>query len=421
MKDGVRMAKEKLFFYDTNAILELQEKILESKFALSSVTLHELEHIKTSKNKDDSVKYQARKAIHILDEHSDSYEVVIPNNKTFKILSKFSVEESPDSLITACAYQYNQRSPISFISNDICCRTIARDIFKLEVSSTHTNNVEASYTGYKEVKMSDTEMAEFYNHLNQNRYELLTNEYLIIRNNDDKVVDLYKWNDEEHVKVYQETAKSQYFGTVKPYSGDEYQVLAMNSMSSNKITMLKGSAGTGKSYLAIGHLFYMLEKHMIDKIIVFCNTVATANSAKLGYYTGSRDEKLLQSSIGNMLSAKLGGLFAVEKLIVENKLLILPISDIRGFDTTGMKCGVYLPECQNMDVSLMKLSLQRIGDDCICILDGDYNTQVDMSQYSGNNNGMRRVSEVFRSHDFYGEVELKNCYRGIVATIAENM
>ena len=43
------MAKKK--FYDTNAVLKLQSKIFENEFVLSSTTLHELEYIKTSKNK----------------------------------------------------------------------------------------------------------------------------------------------------------------------------------------------------------------------------------------------------------------------------------------------------------------------------------------------------------------------------------
>ena len=74
-----------------------------------------------------------------------------------------------------------------------------------------------------------------------------------------------------------------------------------------------------------------------------------------------------------------------------------------------------------MGVSLMKLALQRIGEDCVAIIDGDYNAQVDMSQYSGRNNGMRRMSEVFRGQDFYGEIELQNIYRSKVAKIAEEM
>ena len=69
----------------------------------------------------------------------------------------------------------------------------------------------------------------------------------------------------------------------------------------------------------------------------------------------------------------------------------------------------------------MKLALQRIGEDCICVIDGDYEAQVDLAQYAGANNGMRRMSEVFRGQDFYGEVELKNIYRSRIAEIAEQM
>ena len=36
-------------FYDTNALLELQEEVLQEHFAISSVTLEELEGIKTNK------------------------------------------------------------------------------------------------------------------------------------------------------------------------------------------------------------------------------------------------------------------------------------------------------------------------------------------------------------------------------------
>ena len=108
-------------------------------------------------------------------------------------------------------------------------------------------------------------------------------------------------------------------------------------------------------------------------------------------------------------------------LIDQGRLLLLPMSDIRGFDTSGMKAGVYITEAQNTSVDLMKLAVQRIGDDGICIIDGDYTSQVDSYMYQGSNNGMKRVSEVFRGKDFYGEVELKNIYRSKIAEIADLM
>jgi len=71
--------------------------------------------------------------------------------------------------------------------------------------------------------------------------------------------------------------------------------MAIDSFLNNKITMLKGPAGTGKSQLSIAYLLSMLERGKIDKIIVFCNPVATRNSARLGFYPGSKNDKLLDS------------------------------------------------------------------------------------------------------------------------------
>ena len=176
-----------------------------------------------------------------------------------------------------------------------------------------------------------------------------------------------------------------------------------------------------KSWLSLAYLFHLLERRQIDKIIIFCNTVATKDSAKLGYYPGSREEKLLDSQIGNFLSSKLNGKENVEKLISDGKLLLLPMSDIRGYDTSNLRAGVYITEAQNLSIPLMKLALQRIGEDSVCIIDGDHKTQVDDDNYAGNNNGMVRVSEVFKGTDVYGEIELKNVYRSRIASIAEAM
>ena len=97
------------------------------------------------------------------------------------------------------------------------------------------------------------------------------------------------------------------------------------------------------------------------------------------------------------------------------------MSDIRGYDTTGLKAGIYITEAQNLDIELMRLALQRIGEDSICILDGDSDAQVDLSIYAGNNNGMRRVSEIFRGDKVYGEVTLVNIYRSRIAQLAQMM
>ena len=97
------------------------------------------------------------------------------------------------------------------------------------------------------------------------------------------------------------------------------------------------------------------------------------------------------------------------------------MSDIRGYDTSGMHAGIYITEAQNLDIELLKLALQRSGDDTIFILDGDVKSQVDLVDYEGANNGMYRASKIFRGTEVYGEVELKQIHRSRIAEIANNM
>lgn len=97
------------------------------------------------------------------------------------------------------------------------------------------------------------------------------------------------------------------------------------------------------------------------------------------------------------------------------------MSDIRGYDTSGMNAGIYITEAQNLDIELLKLALQRVGEDSVVILDGDTKSQVDLIDYEGSRNGMRRASEVFRGTNIYGEIELKNIHRSRIAEIANLM
>lgn len=416
-----------IIFYDTCALLsELKEAFnTNEKFYISSITLNELESIKTSSYKDEEVKYNARMLLHLFEENEDKYEIILYDAKQEQKRIKVNLLDNNDSKIIIAAYTvYTQLGkPYNFIfrTKDLACKALAK-AQGLPVDYVKTK--EDEYTGYKEVILSEEGLANFYQIFlpnNMNDYCLLINQYLILKDENGKIIDKYKWTETGYVKINFIKYDSKQFGKVVAKDGDIYQQLALDSLGSNKITMIRGAAGTGKSYLSFGYMFHLLERGVIDKIIIFCNTVATKGSAKLGFYPGSRNEKLLDSQIGNLLTSKLGDKMEVEKLIADGQLVLLPMSDIRGYDTTGMNAAIYITEAQNLDIELMKLALQRIGEDSICILDGDSNAQVDMAQYAGSNNGMRRVSEVFRGSDIYGEVTLVNIQRSKIAELAQQM
>lgn len=264
-------------FYDTNALLELKEDIFSEEFLISSETLVELEHIKTAKNKDEEVKFTARRLTRMLAENEGMYRVIQYTTGFFdELMERYHLEETPDSRICICAKKAGEE--IVFVTDDISCRNIAKNIFGLNVRSAYCSPV--SYSGFIEETLSDEEMAEMYGDLSENRFRLIRGEYVLIKNLNREVVDKLCWNGKEMTALYNKTLKSAFFDDIK--AKDVYQQMAIDSFIRNPITMIRGRAGAGKSLLALGYLFSLLEKHKISKIVVFCNTPKTANSVGLG-------------------------------------------------------------------------------------------------------------------------------------------
>lgn len=412
-------------FYDTCSLLNAGESIFdkEEKFVVSSITFKELERIKTASNKDLDIKYSARLLLHLLEEHPDMYDVVVHRLEYEEAIKEQSLDVTDDTRILSDAFWYNNKVRVDetvFVTNDLSLKTIANLFFGSgEIESVESDNDD--YSGYVEIKADDSSLASFYQDSSFNHYNLHIGEYLIIRDLDGKIVDIRVWTGENHRYLNYNNFDSIWFGNITPYKEDVYQKLLFDSLSNNRITLIKGPAGSGKTIISLAYLMSKLDRGDLDRIVVFCNTVATANSAKLGYLPGTRNEKLLDSQIGNLLISKFGGRDGVEQLIETDKLVLLPMSDIRGYDTSGMKAGIYISEAQNLDRTLIKLALQRVGEDCVCIIDGDAKTQVDDIHFAGSNNGMKRVSKVYRGHDIYGEVELRNIYRSRIAKIAEDI
>ena len=401
--------------YDTNALIDLYNKIFDEEFYVSRISLRELENIKNSKNKDEETKYRARKLSKMFQEQSYMYHTVCTEFDNDPHLG------NDDKIIKAVKFLQDEGIDVVFMTNDACCYNLAK-AEGLKVRSTGAESDDESYLGFRELNLTEKELSEFYSckdaYMCKIHPEILQNEYFFIKAKDE-VVDIYRRVGNEAKRVSYPVFNSEFFGDVK--AKDIYQRIAMDSMMNNQITIVRGPAGSGKSWLCMSYLFSLLEKGKIDKIIIFCNTVAVKNAAKLGFYPGDKNEKLLDSQVGNFLSSKIGSRIMVEKMIQEEKLVLVPVADARGYDTTGMNAGVYIQEAQNLDRELMKLLLQRLGEDTICLIDGDDTAQVDLDAYAGMNNGIKRAVEVFKGQDFFGTVQLQKVRRSRIAEVADGL
>lgn len=374
--------------------------------------MEELENIKTSSRKDEETKYKARKLLHILDENSDKYKVVITTKNIISIIDDFGLENTPDNQICACAYSIPD---ILFITNDISCKTIAKWIFGLDISSISTIQ-EDLYKGYRDITLSENDMAYFYEHLNENVFNLLTNEYVIIRNADNEVVDKLKWDGEMYQTIRNKPFKSNMFDTLKPL--DDIQSFAMDSINTNDITVLYGKAGSGKTTLPLNYIMQEIEKGRYKKCYMVYSYEPLKGAKTLGYEKGDHVTKLIYSaSIGNILASKFGDLQQVEYMLDRGMLDIIPTANIRGveFESDSI-CMV--TESQNLDVYTLKTIIQRCKSGCKQIYEGDIIEQKDTNIQ---NVGINRLIDVFKGHKSFGCVKLKNNYRSELSELADLM
>lgn len=407
------MGKKK--FYDTCSLLaEINnENLFIERFYISSITLHELEHIKNSKTKSDEVKFNARKLTHLLDEHYMDYDTVVYNHQIEDyITNELGLDATiPDNQIVGTAKYISE---IIFVTNDICLKNIARSV-GLDVCSIEGNNND-EYKGFVEKSLSENDMAYFYENQNKNIFGLLVNQYLILKNDKDEVVDAYRWNGTQHEPLFKRNIQSLYFDKLK--SKDIYQSCAIDSLMNCTITAITGKAGSGKSLLALMSAMYLIEKGKYDRIVVMFNPTKTRGASDMGFYGGDFIDKAMQNSIGQILTTKFGDRYAVDLLLSQNKLKLVSMADCRGMEISDSEI-LWITEGQNTSIDLIKLCLSRVSIGAKVFIEGDYLSQVDSNVFDGNNNGLKRMIDVFKGHEEFGYIQLQNVWRSRIAELCE--
>lgn len=138
-------------FYDTSSLLMKGSSLFDNneKFAISSITLKELEYIKTAANKDPEIKSAARSLQALLEQHSGSYDVHIFTMDMLDSITNKDLPINDDTKILACAIDYNNKIDIDdtyFITNDLSLKHIANLFFGDGMISSVT--VQNDYSGY---------------------------------------------------------------------------------------------------------------------------------------------------------------------------------------------------------------------------------------------------------------------------------
>ena len=179
-------------------------------------------------------------------------------------------------------------------------------------------------------------------------------------------------------------------------------------MHENDITFVKGSPGTGKTFLAVGYGLQKLLQHKYDQL-VFTRPVVEAGGEKLGFLPGNMYEKIdpYMIPIFDALS-RLVPPGILSSLMPRSgngndhssyPIRILPLAYMRGL--TYLNSFVILDEMQNSTPEQMRMALTRLGDGSKMVLCGDvYQTDIH------HENGLGDAFKLLQDIDGLGFVSL---------------
>lgn len=138
---------------------------------------------------------------------------------------------------------------------------------------------------------------------------------------------------------------------------DKYQVLS-----------LTGSAGTGKSYIAVHQALQAIDRKEYTHLMIIRSAVASRN---IGFLPGNKKEKMdVYESPYITIVNKLFDCGTAYSTLKQKKIITFePSSFLRG--ETFDDCVIIVDECQNMAYNELYTILTRIGDNCKVILCGD--------------------------------------------------
>lgn len=156
----------------------------------------------------------------------------------------------------------------------------------------------------------------------------------------------------------------------KTFNQGEYLKL----LNEKDLIFATGSAGSGKTYLAVVFAVSMLKKGAVQKIILTRPAVEAGES--LGFLPGDLKEKVdpylrpLYDALYDML-----GVETTNSLIEKQVLEIAPLAYMRG--RTLENAIIILDEAQNATINQLKMFLTRLGFNSKMIVTGDC-SQIDL-------------------------------------------
>lgn len=441
---------KKLFVIDTNVLLSNPNAIFSFDDNDVYIPISVIEEIDSFKKGLSETGRNARHLSRILDElrvrgslsggitlfpeRQNSGSVFVYLDSDMSLLPSH-FERKTDNLILTVALLLkakNAKNPVVLITKDSNLR-IKADAIGIDVQDFIADkvNIDELYTGIAEYEVESTVISSFMalGSVDAEDMILYPNQYVILRNKDDNGQFAYGKFDHvtSQIKILRYGGKDFVWG-IYPRNLEQSFALDLLLDDEVKLVTLVGSAGTGKTLLAIAAgLDKTTDQPKYQKLLVSRPIFPLGRD--VGFLPGTLEEKLnpWMQPIFDNLELLLGGQAqgrqkrisqSYQELISQGILEVEPLTYIRGRSIPHQ--FFIVDEAQNLTPHEIKTILTRAGENTKIVLTGDP-YQIDNPYVDAASNGLTYVVERFKKESIAGHISLVKGERSALATLAANV
>jgi PhoH-like ATPase len=440
-------AARKTFVLDTNVILHDSSCLTQFKRHAIVIPISVLEELDHFKKGNQTINYHAREFLRSLDALGgdgifDRGIPIGPDHGTVRVLLErdfhpdleFNFNRSkPDHLILNCAYtlaKEENRSRVVLVSKDVNLRLKAKAVGLLseDYTTDHVKDISALYTGKRAVENLDSALIDTL--YAGNGFEprwldlnppLVANENLILRNHQKSALARYHAQE----GLVRRVNKSQVFG-ISPRNAEQTFALGVLSDPQIPLVTLSGTAGTGKTLLALAAA---LDQRKHYRQIFLARPIVPLSNKDMGFLPGEVKAKLdpymqpIYDNLGVIMSHHANGdgktpSQQIQQMLDDEKLTVSPLSYIRGRSLN--RIFFIVDEAQNLTPHEVKTIITRAGEGTRIVFTGDI-FQIDHPYLDAQSNGLSYLIEKMQGQPLYAHVNLERGERSELAQLASDL
>jgi PhoH-like ATPase len=428
--DSSTSVAQRTYVLDTSVLLSDPRALFrfaEHAVVLPVVVVSELE----AKRNDPEIGYFARQALRLLDELRIEHErldfpIAIGDGGSFRVELNHSNQSvlpsglqlgDNDSRILAVASNLkNDGLDVVVVSKDLPLRVKASSIGMAAEEYRAELAVDSGYTGIADLQVSGEQMSDLYE-----KEEIRSAKLDGVPVNTGVVI---------HSERGSALGRVHVAGAVALVRGDREvfglrgrsaeQRLAIDALLDSEIGIvsLGGSAGTGKSALALcAGLEAVLERQQHKKIMVFRPLYAVGGQ-DLGFLPGDAGEKMnpwaqaVYDTLGSVVSDNV-----LDEVIERGLIEVLPLTHIRGRSLHD--AFVIVDEAQSLERNVLLTMLSRIGQNSRVVLTHDVAQRDNLRV--GRHDGIASVIERLKGHPLFAHVTLTRSERSAIAALVTDL